>query len=781
MDWSPSDVPELSVDDSNQSDGASICYGAICGGEAIFELENGATVVAQEPDFCVLDVAPVGQYFRLSSSSDGITAHPDISTCRTLRSVAGIPRLTFKAVVQSLRLLEKVKRSSDKVVVPITVNIYGPREDADRVARVLCSVSAFLQHPFYLEDGVRYFNPQFFRLESQMEDLTHLAGLSERDLRGKAISKEIEGVLSSLEHPTPGSRDLGGLNSSQPEAVTTTLTSHQLEAIGFVQQREDHEYYQSVRKDVLLLTGIRPKDSVPSYAVGGILADAMGLGKTLTMIAVIVLTASHAAKYAADSRRDITAPVSDENPRSRATLVVATSKQVLDVWENEIEKHVKHETLNVCVFHGKTRPDSAKDVVDYDIVITTYATLVMDKKKNGLLQHIHWYRIILDEAHWIRNPSSAQFKSCLSLISARRWCLTGTPIQNRIDDLVSLLRFLHAEPFCRLSVFQRHILQPLGEDIAYGALRLQALLRSICIRRTERVLNLPETRYEQLSLTLGPQERALYDDIIRQCARDMDTRISSATTIGKYSILFTAITKLRRVCNHGAALVKPSGPAMSDLDTDKACDYCCGSDSDKAQLLSAADICPQCGKSLISETPRPGESDPTATVALLSMAADSQLATKEPVPDLRTHGLLQPSTKLSAVIENLGRVEPGSKSLVFSYWTTTLDLLEQHLKARSIIPLKMDGRVPDNERQVLLERFRQSQTGVLLVSLQTGAVGLDLTAAQYVHIVEPQWNPSVEEQAIARAVRMGQKRSVTVFRYIMDGSVEKVSVRTVSN
>jgi hypothetical protein len=109
-----------------------------------------------------------------------------------------------------------------------------------------------------------------------MEDLTHLAGLSERDLRGKAISKEIEGVLSSLEHLEPGSRDLGDLNGSQPEAVTTPLTryvcslpntgkvrsfnspdSHQLEAIGFVQQREDHEYCQSVRKDVLLLTGIR--------------------------------------------------------------------------------------------------------------------------------------------------------------------------------------------------------------------------------------------------------------------------------------------------------------------------------------------------------------------------------------------------------------------------------------------------------------------------------------------------------------------------------------------
>ena len=251
--------------------------------------------------------------------------------------------------------------------------------------------------------------------------------------------------------------------------------------------------------------------------------------------------------------------------------------------------------------------------------------------------------------------------------SARRWCLTGTPIQNRIDDLVSLLKFLHAEPFCRLSVFQHHILQPLGEDIASGALPLRALLRSICIRRTEGILNLPETRYQQFVLTLGPQERALYNDIIRQCARDMDARISSTTAIGKYSILFTAITKLRRVCNHGTASAEPSGPAMYALDTDKGCDYCCGSDSDEAQLLSAADICPQCGRSLMSETPTPDESGPTVTAPanLQTMVANSQWAIQEQVPHLRIHGLLHPSTKLRAVIDQLDRVGPHSKRWVY--------------------------------------------------------------------------------------------------------------------
>ena len=132
---------------------------------------------------------------------------------------------------------------------------------------------------------------------------------------------------------------------------------------------------------------------------------------------------------------------------------------------------------------------------------------------------------------------------------------------------------------------------------------------------------------------------------------------------------------------------------------------------------------------------------------------------------------------------------------MFSYWTATLDLLEQHLKARSISYLRIDGNVTNTARLRILEDFRDKDAPVLLMTVGTGAVGsatfhqtfpqvfrlkllitrLNLTVANYVHIVEPQWNPAVEEQAIARALRMGQSRPVTVVRYVVKNSIEEVS------
>ncbi len=139
----------------------------ICDGKAAFELAGMTTLAARTEDFYTLGVVPLGQHFYLSSSPDGITAHPDISTCQILRTAVGKPGVSLKAVVEVARLREKTRKSADKLIKPITVNIYGPYEEVDQVGRALSTVSAFLQHPFYLETGVKYFNPQLFRLDKR--------------------------------------------------------------------------------------------------------------------------------------------------------------------------------------------------------------------------------------------------------------------------------------------------------------------------------------------------------------------------------------------------------------------------------------------------------------------------------------------------------------------------------------------------------------------------------------------------------------------------------------
>jgi SNF2 family DNA or RNA helicase len=202
-------------------------------------------------------------------------------------------------------------------------------------------------------------------------------------------------------------------------------------------------------------------------------------------------------------------------------------------------RHVEPNTLKTVRFHGKARPTSPSQVIDHDIVFTTYATLSASYKKCGVLHQVNWYRVVLDEgkleslivnllnpqesplpqadlnlAHWIRNENSTQYKAATSLNSLRRWCLTGTPIVNKLGDLVSLLRFLHFEPFSSPAVFYQYILQPLREDSGSGALGLRALLRMICLRRDERLLKLPKTRLEQIEGTLQQEERQLYSDIM---------------------------------------------------------------------------------------------------------------------------------------------------------------------------------------------------------------------------------------------------------------------------
>ncbi|KAK4225968.1 P-loop containing nucleoside triphosphate hydrolase protein [Podospora fimiseda] len=201
--------------------------------------------------------------------------------------------------------------------------------------------------------------------------------------------------------------------------------------------------------------------------------------------------------------------------------------------------------------------------------------------------------------------------------------------------------------------------------------------------------------------------------------------------------------KLRRLCNHGSSeyfsslgsTLTPQNVSNLVLRLETGCDVCIGSGEDRLEL-AVGEIYTECGNTpVLLEA-----SDPTRT------SSSSR----------------RPKSLASNTI-----------NLVFSYWTTTLDLLQRHMQQAGISCLRIDGRVSHQERLRILEAFTTTEVPVLLMTIQTGAVGLNLTAANYVHIVEPQWNPSVEEQAIARAVRMGQTRTVTVVRYIVKSSVEE--------
>lgn len=258
-----------------------------------------------------------------------------------------------------------------------------------------------------------------------------------------------------------------------------------------------------------------------------------------------------------------------------------------------------------------------------------------------------------------------QFKSTVSIKSFRRCCLTGTPIQNSLNDLVSLLSFLHFEPFPSGTVFARHILDPLGSDSENGSRGLRELLRTICLRRDTRLLKLPEARFECVGVTLQQEERALYDKVMAQCARDIDEAVSSRAKIRKYGILFTTMMKLRRLCNHGT-FTHSSQPnsvaeAVPDLGAaEQGCEFCNGVDEDKFELVNQNSLCSECGRELPS-TPRPGTSTPRILVTLSSEESTRMNNLTTPNGVSNTHDSRGVSTKVQAVINRLNQTENGSK------------------------------------------------------------------------------------------------------------------------
>ncbi|KAF4331832.1 promoter binding RUSH-1alpha, partial [Fusarium beomiforme] len=318
------------------------------------------------------------------------------------------------------------------------------------------------------------------------------------------------------------------------------------------------------------------------------------------------------------------------------------------------------------------------------------------------------------------------------------------------------------------------------------------MLKVCCLRRTQAKLDLPASSIQKIDVIPTETERSMFTSILEQCREDFDKMAGKEGSSRKSNILFSAIMKLRRVCNHGAipigncsprhtnqlAVPQKKGKSSRSPTAEPACEFCDEKTGD-LDLLRALDSCPICGRlqggtndnaSSMAPSPQPVAS-PTASM----MDIDLQEPTNNELSSQYNHDMEHQSSKMSAVIDNIKSfcLDADSKSVVFSSWRDTLDGLAKMLRAEGIAFVQVDGRNPLAGRTELFSKFCQdSSVQVLLISINTGAVGLTLTEANMVHIVEPQWNPSIEEQAIARVVRMGQRRPVTVFKYIMAESIE---------
>ncbi len=423
---------------------------------------------------------------------------------------------------------------------------------------------------------------------------------------------------------------------------------------------------------------------------GGILADEMGLGKTLEVLAHL---------------RSI-AP-------TRPHLVVCPTTLVFN-WAAETARFTPE--IPVVVLNGPDRHRHFDRIAPGALVITSYALIRRDLDRH---RKVEYDTVILDEAQHIKNRGTQNAQAVKALRSGHRLVLTGTPMENSVLDLWSLMDFLMAGHLGTAQDFRERYELPITRERDAGTLaRLSRRIRPFLLRRLKRdvVRDLPE-KLEQVSYCeLTDEQATVYNQLLAATRTEVQNAVGAQGLARSRMMVLTALLRLRQVCCDLRLL--GSKPPVDDED-----------------LGSSA------------STPATAASTPAVAVA--------------------------PSGKLQLFGELLDEIlDGGHRVLVFSQFTKMLDLLRDELDARGLTHCRLDGSTRD--RGAVVERFQKDDSvPVFLISLKAGGVGLNLTGADTVVHFDPWWNPAVEDQATDRAHRIGQTRVVTGYKLITRGTVEE--------
>lgn len=507
-----------------------------------------------------------------------------------------------------------------------------------------------------------------------------------------------------------------------------------------------------------------------------------------------------------------------------ATLIVCPLS-VLSNWTDQICSHIHTDvSLQVYMYYGAERLRDVNFLRQQDIVLTTYPTLTNDYRRlDSPLHRIKWLRVILDEGHTIRNPQTSLTKAMIDLVAKRRWVLTGTPIQNRLDDLWSVVKFLRLEPFDDKKWWNAALASSVRRGDEQAVNRLQKLLKYISIRRLKTdqdegrpLVKLPPRTVVIQEVELSEEERTLYDSMQKHGQLIITGYIQNGTVLAKYAHCFAILMRLRQLCLHPKLCEEEcqSLQRAQDLlqgledsdDDDLDMDYnnqrlikdllatlCSGSDEECSVCLDslvepvitrcAHAFCQQCIMDVItSENLAPHCPLCRAPLNENELIKVPEKKKQKSPPAEKTSEESEgkeKSSKLNALMGALCAIQdkdPSTKSLVVSQFTSFLDLIEEALHKEGFTFVRLDGRMMQEARARAIESFADTSSSsptVFLLSLTAGGVGLNLTAATRVFLMDPAWNPAIEEQCFDRSHRLGQTKEVIITKYIVMNSVEE--------
>jgi len=432
-----------------------------------------------------------------------------------------------------------------------------------------------------------------------------------------------------------------------PATVTATLRPYQLEGFHFLAYLAENRF-------------------------GGILADDMGLGKTLQTLTWLQWLRNR-----------------EQNPESKTENIpslVVCPKSVMDNWRAEVERFTPG--LRVKSWSAGELDQLLGRLDEADLHVLNYSQLRLIGES---LAPVRWLTVILDEGQYIKNPNSQTAQVARALRAQHRLVLSGTPIENRLMDLWSLMAF--AMPGALGSRAQFAKLYDAKED-PFARRRLSARVRPFLLRRTKGQVakDLPDRTEEDLFCEIEGEQRTLYRAELKR-AQQMLLRITTQKQLAKERFHFlTSLLRLRQICCH-PKLVKPESKA--------------------------------------------------------------------------------PSAKVESLLEQLEPLmEEGHKVLVFSQFVEMLDILQGEITPKGWPSFYLSGATEN--RGELVQHFQNAKgAAVFLISLKAGGFGLNLTAASYVVLFDPWWNPAVENQAIDRTHRIGQTRNVMAYRLLIKNSIEE--------
>ncbi|MBY0310941.1 MAG: DEAD/DEAH box helicase [Phycisphaerales bacterium] len=442
--------------------------------------------------------------------------------------------------------------------------------------------------------------------------------------------------------------------------------------------------------------------------LGACLADDMGLGKTVQLLALLAHERSLAVQHA--QAHGLARPV-----HSPTLLIVPMS--VVANWVHEAKRFTPN--LRVLVHHGLTRQmgeSLLQTALENDIVVTTYALAHRDREQ---LSKVPWGRVVLDEAQNIKNPTAKQTRAIHSIPAPRRFALTGTPLENRLIELWSIMDFLNPAYLGPAGEFRTRFAVPIERyhDKLRGA-QLRGLVQPFILRRLKSdptvITDLPDKVESKEYCYLTPEQATLY----QTCVADMLGAAERAEGIQRRGVVLAGLIKLKQICNHPAHFLKEFGESASNVPA------IAPGRSGKTQRLVE----------MLQEVVAAGDKALVFTqFRQMSLLLASMLRQTLDRDVLLLHGGTSPAQRQNIIAEFQGDKAKMSK----------------------VRP----GNAP--------------APPVLILSLKAGGVGLNLTAANHVFHFDRWWNPAVESQATDRAYRIGQTRTVQVHKFVVSGTLEE--------